>query len=274
MRSLIPLLVCFTFITFNAHAQLPVKDSLHIYNERLNRLYGRVWDSLKLNDSAKFYRKQIRQAHERSKEYTAIVFFWGAEAANHSTFNTGIAKDGFGAMHGPVWQIGFGLSHQGYSGIIFDFNYFVVGLGTSIQNGDATITTSSTDYLQAQVGYAIINSRNFTVYPYVGLSGRSSSLQYAVTDSLNSNYNSIASLIHNSRNVNVNSVHVGYQAGVGFDWVMAYHEHTHGGAILFAKFGTSGIFGHETYSVSSLEYNPGIKYGAWVGTVGVKLFNR
>jgi hypothetical protein len=274
MRILIPILLCLLCFTFNTHAQLPVKDSLHIYNERLNNLYGRVWDSLKLNDSAKFYRKQIRLAHERSKEYTAIVFFWGAEAANYSTFNTAIAKDGFGPMRGPVWQIGFGISHQAYSGFIIDFNYFVVGLGTSNQNGDATITTSSTDYLQVQLGYALINSRNFTVYPYVGLSGRSSSLQYAATDSLNSNYNSVASLIHNSRNVNVNSVHVGGQAGVGFDWVMAYHEKTHGGAILFGKFGTSGIIGHETYSISSLAYDPGIKYGAWVATVGVKLFNR
>lgn len=274
MRSLIPLLLCLFCLSTHTYAQLPVKDSLHIYNERLNKLYNRVWDSLNLNDSARFYRKQIKQAHERSKEYTAFVFFWGAEAGNYTAFNAATAKDGFGPIHGPVWQIGFGISHQGYSGILFDLNYFVVGLGSSIQNGEGTISTSTYDLLQAQIGYAIINSKRFTVYPYAGLSGRYSSLQYSATDSLNSNYNSIASLIHNSRDVNVNSVHLGYQAGVGFDWVLGYHEKTRGGVILFAKGGTSGIFGHETYSIYPVEYNSGIKYGAWVATVGVKLYGR
>ncbi len=242
MRILFPLLLCLFCIAIDTHAQLPVKDSLHVYNERLNRLYDRVWDSLKLNDSAKFYRRQIRQAHEQSKEYTAFVFFLGAEAVNYSAFNSAIAKDGFGPMHGPVWQIGFGFSHQGYNGIIFDLNYFVVGLGSNIQNGDATITTSTIDYLQLQLGYAIINSKRLTIYPYAGLFGRSSSLQYAATDSLNSNYNSVASLIHNSRNINVSTTHLGSQAGVGVDWVVAYHEKTRGGAILFTKFGDVGDF--------------------------------
>ncbi len=274
MRISLTLAVLLFCCILQASAQRSLKDSLAYYNNRLNCLYNRVWDSLKLDDSARYYQRQIKRANARSRNYTAFTFFTGLESADYKTFAAAIAKDGFSQITGPMWQVGGGVSFRGYSGIIVDLNYVVAGLGGSASNGGSRITTRSLEVLNLQVGYAVINTGSFSVYPYVGLDNRFSSLDYATSDTLNSNYNSIASILQSGKSVDAVSDVLGYQAGVGVDWVVHNVENYHGGIIVFAKFGTDGVFGNETYPVAGVNYNPGIRYGAWATQLGLKFFFR
>lgn len=274
MRIALTLAVLLFCGVITCNAQRTVKDSLQYYNSRLTRLYNRVWDSLKLDDSARYYRQQIKRAHERSKRYTAVSIFGGLEGADYSAFNTAIAKDGFPAISGPSVQFGAGYSNQGYNGWMLDLNFLVADFGRTVNNGDASISTGSLETLNIQLGYAVINPPRFTIYPYVGITARFSTLNYDTPDTANSGFNSIASLVQNDRSVHGTSANLGYQAGLGADWIVYYNEKTRGGIILFGKIGTDHTFNDVTYLISNVTYDPGIHYGDWVAQVGVKFFTR
>ena len=274
MRIPLTLTILWFCCILHVNAQRSLKDSLQYYNDRLNCLYSRVWDSLKLDDSARYYQRQIKRAHARSRNYTAFTFFGGVESADYKTFNTAIAKDGFSPVTGSLRQVGGGISFRGYQGIIIDLNYIISGFGGSASNGGSRITTRSLETLNVQIGYAVINTGRFSIYPYVGLVNRFSSLDFGTPDTLNPNYNSIASILQSGKSVNTESDVLGYQAGVGVDWVVHHVDDNRGGIIVFAKFGTDGVFGNETYPIAGVNYNPGIRYGAWAAQLGLKLFIR
>jgi hypothetical protein len=274
MRNLITLTVLLSCGVLYCSAQRSQRDSLQYYNSQLTRLYDRVWDSLKLDDSARYYRQRIRRARERSRNYVAFTLFGGAENADYNTFNAAIAKDGFGGVHGPLTQFGGGSSFRGYNGIIIDLNYIVAGVGSSTANSTASIRTSSTETLNLQIGYAVINTGRFSFYPYVGFAERFSSLNYSTPDTANLNYNSIGSLLQGGKSVSTSSDVLCYQAGIGVDWLVHKIDNYQEGIILFAKFGTDGAFGHETYPIAGVSYDPGIRYGAWVAQLGFKFFFR
>lgn len=81
--------------------------------------------------------------------------------------------------------------------------------------------------------------------------------------------------MHNSRRVHATGTDLDYQAGLGLDWVASYRDKTRSGLIVFAKFGTDGIFGRGTvYEISGTPYDPGIHYGAWCAQLGVKFYTR
>ena len=168
MRISLTLAVLLFGCILHASAQRSLKDSLAYYNNRLNCLYNRVWDSLKLDDSARYYQRQLKRTHARSRNYTAFTFFGGVERADYKTFNTAIAKDGFSPGTGLLRQVGGGVSFRGYNGIIVDLNYVISGFGGSASNGGSRITTRSLEALNIQIGYAVINTGRFSIYPYVG----------------------------------------------------------------------------------------------------------
>ena len=47
-----------------------------------------------------------------------------------------------------------------------------------------------------------------------------------------------------------------------------------GGGILFVKAGIDKPFGGEKYKIKGRNYDPGISYGDWIVTIGVKFFGR
>jgi len=274
MRISLTLTVLIFCCILHCTAQRSLKDSLQYYNQQLTRMYSRVWDSLDLNDSARYYRQQVRRAQVRSRNYVAFSFFSGLEAANYNTFNAAIAKDGFAPIRGSLFQFGGGASFRGFNGLILDMNFIVAGLGSSTYSGSESIRTSSTETLNFQIGYAVINTGKFSFYPYVGFAERFSVLNYSTPDTANPNYNSIASLLQGGKSVNAYSDVFCYQAGVGVDWIIDRVNSNRSGVILFAKFGTDRSFGNETYPIANVTYDPGIRYGAWVAQLGFKFFFR
>ena len=274
MRLPIIALVLFLFCFAQpATAQEPVRDSIKYYSKQLGNMYRRAYDSIRLTDSARYYSNRIKKSKDRSKSYTAFMIFGETDAADFNTFNAAIAKDGFGPLSGPVWGIGFGVSHKAYNGIMIDFNYAIIRFNRSVKNGDEKITANVADLLQFDLGYAVVNCTRFTLYPYAGLSARTATLSFDKPVVTNPNFNSIAGIVQNDQSSSGNNTHLSYQAGLGIDWVIGESQR-HGGSILFGKFGTDGTIGNENYSVSGVEYNSGIRYGAWVAQLGFKFFGR
>lgn len=274
MRFLLTLAVLVFCCVLHCSAQRNVKDSLQYYSQQLNRLYRKALESLDQNDSARYYRHQLKREQARARDYVALSIFTGLEAANYKTFNAAIAKDGFAPMRGSIFQFGAGASFRGFDGLILDLNFIVAGIGTSTYGGAASIRNNSSETLNVQIGYAIINTGRLSFYPYVGFADRFSELSYSTPDTANPNYNSIGSLLQGGKSVNAYSDVVCYQAGVGVDWIIQKIDNNRRGVILFGKLGTDGAFGHETYPIANVTYDPGIRYGAWVAQIGFKFFLR
>ena len=272
--------VCLTvfvlcFFVFSVSAQEPVRDSVKYYNAQLGKYYRRIWDSIYHTDSALYYWKQMKRVKDRSKSYTAFMLFTDVLSTDFSTLNAAIAKDGFGPMgNAPYWRVGLGLSHKGYNGIVFDFNYIILGFNRVAHNGNEKITANVSELLGFQLGYAVVNCRKFTLYPYAGLDIRLATLSYDKPAVVNPVFNSIAGIVQNDQSVSGGNTHLSYQAGLGIDWVIHENKKTHGGTMLFGKFVTTGIFGDETYSIDGEDLKTGIKYGVWAAQLGFKFFGR
>jgi hypothetical protein len=271
---IIAFILLLSSFSMHADAQQPVRDSVKYYQQQLGKMYRRAYDSLRLTDSARYYSNRIKKFKDRSKSYTSFMLFGETDGADFKNFNTAIAKDGFGPLSGPIWGFGLGVSHKAYNGIMIDFNYAIFRFNRTVKNGDEKITANVLDLLQLDIGYAVVNCKRFTLYPYAGLSGRTATLSFDKPTLTNSSFNSIAGIVQNNQSSSGNNTHLSYQAGLGIDWVIHEGKQRHGGTILFGKFGTDGTIGNENYKISGVEYDSGIRYGAWVAQLGFKFFGR
>ena len=105
------------------------------------------------------------------------------------------------------------------------------------------------------------------------MSLRASQLTYDAPTTVNPNYTSIVDIIQHNSAYTATSTRLGYQAGLGIDWVVALDNKGYHGIILFNKTGTDGAFGgDESYTIENVKYTPGIRMGSWVSSLGVKLF--
>ena len=273
MRTLITSLLLLG-ITSATLAQTGTGDSIKFYKQQLANYEQRVADSLIKSDSAVYYARRLHHLKSHSWSYSSFSLFTEVAGADFSTLNAADAKDGFPAINGPMTRIGIGMTHKGYNGIIIDWNILVASFDKTARANGEKIQANFNNYFGLELGYAIINRSRFDIYPYVGLSVRSDQLSFSAPAAVNNNYNSIASIIINNPSTNATNITVGYEAGLGVDWVMYYNKKNQGGTMLFAKLGTDGRFGEEDYKISGVDYNSGIKYGAWVAALGFKFFHR
>jgi len=274
MRSIpFTLIILSLFISFAASAQSRDRDSVEYYQHRIGRIYRAALESLSKSDSVDYYRKHLQRALRRSRGYSAFSVSTAIGDADFRTLNKAIAKDGFGPVSGPVWGIGIGFSVKADNGGRFEFNFFTLGIDRKSTKGDEKIKANYGSFFQAQLGCDIVNTRVFSLYPYVGLSARLSSLEYSKPQVVNPNWNSIASIVQNNQSVLTSGTHLSYQAGLGMDLLLTKSDRL-GGIIFFGKFGTDGIFGHENYTIDDVKYSSGIRYGAWETSFGFKFFGR
>jgi len=273
MRRLVVLIV-FSFGLFSgARAQSGVRDSIIYYQNELNKIYRASYDSLQKSDGVVENTRKLRHFEGLSRSYTALSVFGEVAAADFGSFNKSIAASGFGPLHGPNFRGGFGISHKGYSGVMIDFNFFSAAFDRKSVKGDERIGASFSDFFQLHLGYAVVSTRMFNVYPYAGLSFRASQLTYDAPVTTNPNYTSIVDIIQHNSAYTATSTRLGYQAGLGIDWVIGLDNKGYHGIILFNKTGTDGAFGgDESYKIEGIKYTPGIRMGNWVSALGVKLF--
>lgn len=267
-------LIVFSLVLFSdVRAQRSVGDSIRYYQNELGKIYRAAFDSLRKTDGVIENTRKIRHFEGLSRSYTAFTLFGELAGADFGSFNKSIAAGGFGPLHGPNFRGGFGISHKGYSGVMIDFNIFSAAWDRKTVKGDEKIGASFSDFFQLHIGFAVVNTRRFNVYPYAGLSFRASQLTYDAPTTVNPNYTSIVDIIQHNSAYTATSTRLGYQAGLGIDWVVAVDSKGYHGIILFNKTGTDGAFGgDESYNIEGVNYTPGIRMGSWVSSLGIKLF--
>lgn len=253
-------------------AQKSVSDSLRYYRKQLQKIELDGMRQLHASETYLTAAQRLHRLQGLSRGYSAYVLYMEADGANFNGFNTAIAKDGFPPFKGALYRPGFGFSIKGQTGIVFDFNLFTIGFNKTAKYDGTTIKTSCSDLFQMNIGYAVINKKVFDLYPYAGFGYRSASLSYSAPTTTNPGANSVASLIQNDRSFTGNSFSLGYQAGLGLDFMVAHRKDWLGGTILFAKFGTDGNFGPGTYKSGGISYDAGIPYGSWAAQIGFKFF--
>jgi hypothetical protein len=278
-----PLLFVLLLVTTMANAQLqrptparpekPIKDSSEYYSAQLMNMQRAVMDSLRKSEAYQGVETQLNHYKRPGNNYGSLVLFLDVAHTDFGAFNSSIAQSGFPAMAALSPRIGFGTSIKNNWAII-DFYYVAVGLNAVSKKGEEKIKTSFSSLFEVDLGYDFVNSRSISIYPYGGLSLRIASLRYVKPEIANPNYTNITDIITNQQSISSGSFNVGYQAGLGFDVVTTRTDNNAAAFILFVKAGTTGAIGKERYKISGMRYEPGIKRGDWVITIGCKFAGR
>jgi hypothetical protein len=210
-------------------------------------------------------------ADSMNRKYTGLSYFNEFDGVDYRALNRRIAQEGYSHFGGALYRFGLGLSHMTNTGWVLDLNFFVLGADKSSGNGSQIITTGFADYGQLDVGYAVFSSRKFDIYPYAGLSVRSSDFFFSRPPRGGSTYNDIVGVDQGNGDIKAMAVSPGYQAGACFEWIAFANADRKFGTIVFLKAGTDGVFGHETYKIQGINYDPGINYGNWGVALGIKI---
>ena len=256
-----------------AQTQKTVADSIDYYSRKISDIECQVADSLHRSEPYRYYlkRRNYWQKLSKDRKYIAMSFFNEIAGADYSAFNRRIVQEGYGRFGGDISRIGLGLSYMTHTGLVFDLNFYVFGLDKSSGNGSQLIQGGFSDFCQADIGYAVFSSRKFEIYPYAGLSIRSSDFFFSRPPQGGSTYNDIIGVDQNKGSINTNTISPSYQAGACFEWIVIATADRKFGTIAFLKAGTDGIFGRETYKIQGINYDPGINYGNWVVALGFKI---
>lgn len=253
--------------------ETPLHDSLAYYQRELYRLRKQADDSLKASAAWQQALTGIERHRRKSNDYGGFVLFSGVMHTNAEKFNQSITQSGFTPMGAYSPQFGVGVSFR-IDRTIFDL-YFISGAGdTKSTRGDETISAYVINGFEMDWGYNVFRTGAVALYPYLGFSYRSSGLDYHKPVVVNPAFTSIADMIVNDQTVELLSNRLGYQAGLGFDIVIAENKKQTSNKILFIKAGVNRPVWEDRYSSNGLTYKPGIKQGDWVITAGIKFGNK
>jgi len=141
--------------------------------------------------------------------------------------------------------------------------------------GKESVTTSLSNMLQFDLGYAVLNKERVSIYPYAGIALRFSSITYKKRSDPNPNYTSLANMHTDENHVRLESTRLGYQYGVGIDYAFGYNRSKTYKTILFLKAGVNRPFKADKYKSDGIpDYQPHIKQGDWLLTVGFKFATK
>ncbi len=147
-------------------------------------------------------------------------------------------------------------------------------LNLKTKRGNETIMINTANFLQLELGYDLLKSPKASIYPFAGLSGRSSTIKYEKPETVNNNAEDITGFIINNQSVTAQSGKVGYQAGIGFDYSISSPQKTPRATLLFLKAGIQGPIGGDRYKMNGHVYHTDLKQGNWVINIGFKFIVR
>lgn len=248
-------------------------DSATFYQRKIAQLQRKVFDSLRNTEEYKATRERVEYYQRKSDGYGSFVLFVDMAQADFSKFNTSITASGFTPLSGSAYRLGFGFSTKARRTVV-DFFMLASGLGKESKKGQETIETNFSSGILLDIGYDLIKNQFINIYPYAGLSMRTSDLTYSAPVQTNPTFTNISNLVVNKRSVEAYSSKLGFQAGIGFDFVVAKGKRELGGTMFFLKAGMNRPVGKEKYKIEGIKYDPGIEYGKWIITAGFKFFGR
>lgn len=248
-------------------------DSALYYRQQLYQLERRVMDSMRVSPEYLHLADRVRNTEGLSPDFTAVTFFVDVAGADYDALNASIEQSGFKRFPNTAVRLGYGVGYQ-FDRIVFDMAFFAIGLRNHALKTGEKISTAFSGFFQTDLGYDLLPAKWINLYPYAGLSYRTSLLTYKKAVQFNNSFTDVTNIVVSSQNVRERSNKVGYQAGLGLDVVVSERRNQGWGVMLFVKAGTARTFGKELYNIEGVEYKPGIQYGNWITTFGLKLFDR
>lgn len=248
-------------------------DSAKYYQTQMSNLLKQAYDSVTKSNEYSSTKKMYDDYIIRSHNYTGPTIFIDVVHSNYTKLNDSIISQGFSKLNNMSFRIGVGISSKTEK-IMFDFTFFAMGFSNKSKNGDEKITTSLANVLQFDFGYDLLHSRIVSIYPFIGLSGRLSSLSYSKTAVTNTNYTSVANIVVNDPSVTTSSFRIGYDAGVALDFLIGENKKKTAGQILFIKAATNRPIWSDSYKIDNIKYNPEMKQADWLFSVGIKFIKR
>lgn len=272
MRSTLLLLFIFPLVIYGQDqidSSAFFKEKMVEIDQKGKRYFDSLW---KTPEYLEAHAGMLRH-RKHSKDYTSFTLLGELTHSDFKKFNESIAASGFGPLneYGSRFSMGFTWKERNH---LIDFTVFDMGFWHKSKKGDETIKSSFTNFLQLSYGYALVSSGKTNIYPYGGISFRNSDLRYDAPEDINPSFTNPTNLVQNNRSSYLNSAKLGYEAGLGFDFLL--HENRYGtaGTMLCLKLATNGAIGKERYKDNHVNYDPGIRHGDWLVALGFKFFGR
>ena len=250
MKNLFSLLASVCFFLFTSGQVVNSKtDSIEYYNNELILLNKAYNESLTNSPEFISLNQNLKRLSVASDNYKALAIYTGIFSANMEKFNADNALNNFPAISGPI----------------------PLGKKSAIEN--EYIKTHMSALFQFEWGYDFIKNNAVNIYPYAGFGLRATNLEYKSQEQPNPGFNNLSDISAGNKSVKGDMTRLGYQAGVGLEYVLT-QKNSMGGALVFFKAGTNRPFTNKPFTFEGLEYDPGFKYGEWAITAGFKFFGR
>jgi hypothetical protein len=273
MKKII-LSACLLFSITHVNAQFRKEntDSLEYYRKKANDIRIENMKALRENADYKKTLMDIHRLEAKTDNYAAFALYTSIASADFSKFNSDNARAGFSGFAGQMFGIGFGYSNKNKRRM-FQFNVGSIGIRKRITKGNENIRTSFQTMVQFEWGYDLIKSNRINIYPFAGFGFRDSYIAYNGEGSTNTNATNITEVVINSRGITGSQSAFSLQAGLGLETVLT-KANRGGGVILFVTGGTNQPIGAKPIRLSSVRYDPQLKYGNLDFRVGFKFFGR
>ena len=273
MKNLFSLLASVCFFLFTSGQVVNSKtDSIEYYNNELILLNKAYNESLTNSPEFISLNQNLKRLSVASDNYKALAIYTGIFSADMDKFNADNALSNFPAISGPMLSFGFGYSFK-KNRRIFDMNIVAIPLGKKSAIENEYIKTHMSALFQFEWGYDFIKNNAVNIYPYAGFGLRATNLEYKSQEQPNPGFNNLSDISTGNKSVKGDMTRLGYQAGVGLEYVLT-QKNSMGGALVFFKAGTNRPFTNKPFTFEGLEYDPGFKYGEWAITAGFKIFGR
>jgi hypothetical protein len=244
-------------------------DSVKHYQREIDQLSASIDDSLIRSHVYDSLTKAIKNLRKISNNYSGPAFYGDIVHTDFGGFNNTLVQNGFAPMNDISGRIGFGWSAKN-NRIILDLYIFTASFNTKSTTDSETIKLSLSNFLQFDLGYDLLNSKTISIYPYAGISVRSSEMKFSSTADPDSGFSHITNIVSGHHNTYAVSTRIGFQAGIGFDYTVATSKDQLMKTILFTTIGVNRPIGEDKYEIEGTDYTPGIKQADWLVTVGVK----
>lgn len=296
MKTLLLLFLIIPLFVQSQRKNATHTDSIDYYTREIDSITRIALDSVYKSEAFKQANERRLYHAQRADSYSAFMIFGEMADADFDNLNRTIVPKGFAPLKGPVYRAGFGMSSK-TNQFVFDLAFAAFGFTESSKNWPQKLTTNFNSVFQVDFGYDLTKSIDVNIYPYAGAAFRSTVLKYSRDGQTNSAYTDITDILNNEIDINESSTKFGYQAGIGFDFVISRRTNRRfrmkpadeespvseppprtkdpsSGTIFFLKLGTNGAIGKSVYRIGNIDYRPGIHYGRWIVTAGFKFFGR
>jgi hypothetical protein len=275
MKAIFLILILVPFLANSqSNKKISKVDSTEYYQKELRKLWHQNSDSLIKSEKYLSLRSNLVKAIQKRNDYTGLVLFADVAHSDYRTFNSTLSQNGFSELNPTAIRLGLGISHK-RGNAMYDMYFGTLGFGNKSTKNNEKITTSFSNLLEIDFGIDILNVERICFYPYGGLSLRFSELKYHRSGQANSNYTFLSNMRTDENTVKLESVRLGYQYGIGFDYAVAYNRERTFKTIFFIKGGVNKPFKIDSYKSKGIDdFKPEIKQGDWLISVGIKFGNK